>query len=87
MATMPADDKEHRPRVLCRRSVDRRLGDGMKTWKGKGERMNIVNRLVIVAARVVIGLTGLLVLTACAEVLEPVQGLGDALRGLFEGMF
>ena len=49
--------------------------------------MNIVNRLVIVAARVVIGLTGLLVLTACAEVLEPVQGLGDALRGLFEGMF
>jgi PBP1b-binding outer membrane lipoprotein LpoB len=27
-----------------------------------------------------------LILTGCSEVLEPVQGLGDALKGLFESL-
>jgi hypothetical protein len=44
----------------------------------------------IVAARVALramaAVAAAAVLSGCAEIMEPVQGLGDALRGLFESL-
>ena len=38
------------------------------------------------ALRAMATVAAALVLSGCAEVMEPVQGLGDALRGLFESL-
>jgi hypothetical protein len=47
-------------------------------WRARrlGLLMRAVTAILLTAA-----------LSGCSDVLEPVKGLGDALRGMFEGLF